>query len=80
MSFIISKINLNNRDEIFSTEEIQETAFYELVESEAIEDAKKRGNNPPNSVIKEYVNVIKQTLLKGAKVTIDDTIFEIVPD
>lgn len=77
MRYITSKINLNDRNEILSTEDVDEVAFYNLVESEAIEDANKRGNNPAPSVINEYVSVIRTTLQKGTKVTIDDTIFQI---
>lgn len=77
MKYITRKINLNDRNEILSTQEVDEVAFYDLVESEAIEDANKRGNNPAQSVIDQYVSAIKTTLEKGTKVTIDDTIFQI---
>lgn len=77
MRYITSKINPNDRNEVLSTEDVDEIAFYDLVESEAIEDANKRGNNPSQEVIDEYVSVIKITLEKGTKVTIDDTIFQI---
>lgn len=77
MKYITRKINLNDRNEILSMEEVDETTFYDLVESEAIQDAQRRGNNPAQSMIDEYVAVVKTTLEKGTKVTIDDTIFQI---
>lgn len=75
MRFIIQKFAGKNINAITSTEEIDEKTFFDLVKSEAIEDAKKRGDNPTEELIQGYIEAVTNMLYKGNRVTIDDTNF-----